>query len=116
MEIPPGLTSKAQPADVSWNKPFKTFMRNKWVEKLSSDLTDGSFKAKAPTRIEMMNWVVDSWNNLSKTTIISGFEKANLIEESSESVAEAIQSLDLIEIPLAAFEKLQVDSLSNDNF
>jgi hypothetical protein len=29
MEIPPGLTSKAQSADVSWNKPFKIFMRNK---------------------------------------------------------------------------------------
>jgi hypothetical protein len=98
METPPGLTSKAQPADVSWNKPFKTFMRNKWVEKLSNDLKDENFKAKAPTRVDMMNWVVDSWTIYQKTQLSVDLTKINLIEKSNESVA------DPIEIPLAAFE------------
>ena len=37
--IPGGLTSQVQPADVSWNKPFKAAYRelyNKWVKILHS--------------------------------------------------------------------------------
>jgi len=34
MMIPTGLTSKAQPADVSRNKPFKVEMREYWNNKL----------------------------------------------------------------------------------
>jgi hypothetical protein len=73
---------------------------------LSNDLKDENFKDKASTRVDMMNWFVDSWDNLSKNTIISGFEKTNLIEKSNEYVADPIQSLDPIEIPLAVFGKL----------
>jgi hypothetical protein len=40
MKIPAGLTSICQPADISWNKPFKNEMRNNWVKKLFSDLQE----------------------------------------------------------------------------
>jgi len=38
ISIPPGLTSTAQPADVSWNKPFKGFLRRKGTKKLMEDM------------------------------------------------------------------------------
>ena len=38
MSIHLGLTSIAQPADISWNKPFKAIMRQKWTNKLIVDL------------------------------------------------------------------------------
>jgi len=34
MTIPPGLISKTQPVDVSWNKPYQVKMREQWNKKL----------------------------------------------------------------------------------
>jgi len=55
MMIPPGLTSKAQqPADVSWNKPFKVKMWECWTNKLVLVMKNMStFRASAPSRQEL---------------------------------------------------------------
>ena len=72
MTIPPGLTSKAQPADISWNKPFKGVMRQKWTNKLIADLKENgeNFLATAPSRDNVMSWINEAWSHLSKETII----------------------------------------------
>ncbi len=58
MSIPPGLTSKAQPADLSWNKPFKGHMRQIWTAKLENDLKNmPNFRATAPNREWLISWI-----------------------------------------------------------
>ncbi len=80
MMIPPGLTSSVQPADISWNKPFKGFLRSKWTGKLMEDMREMyQFRATAPGREQLLNWITEAWDFLSHDTIVSGFEKANMI-------------------------------------
>ena len=95
MSIPPGLTSKSQPADLSWNKPFKGYMRHQWTNKLIHDMKEkgDNFRATAPSREDVLNWVKESWNYLSKETIINGFVKANLIDNVANLPNDHIQIL-----------------------
>jgi hypothetical protein len=110
MSIPPGLTSAAQPADISWNKPFKGFLRNKWTEKLMNDMRAdlGDFRATAPTRDQLLNWIAEAWDYLSEETIVSGFRKANVISE-TPSVNHVEQS---VEIPASVTDTL-IGALAN---
>ena len=64
ISIPLGLTSKFQPADLCWNKPFKGFMREQWTNKLINDLREKgvAFRATAPSRENIITWVKDDWN------------------------------------------------------
>jgi len=51
MMISPGLTSIAQPAELSWNKPFKDKMREYWTNKFVLDMKNMStFRASASSR------------------------------------------------------------------
>ena len=52
--------------------------------------------ATAPGREQLLNWITEAWDFLSHDTIVSGFEKANMIsaripanyvEQSAESVS-----------------------------
>ncbi|KAE9052674.1 hypothetical protein PR001_g283 [Phytophthora rubi] len=38
LKVPPKFTYVCQPADVSWNKPFKSGLRSLWVERLRDQL------------------------------------------------------------------------------
>jgi hypothetical protein len=94
MLIPPGLTSKAQPADVSWNKPFKVKMREYWTKKLVDDMKNiPTFRASAPSRQELLAWILDGWDYLSQDTIKSGFVQALLVDSPeilSPQIAEEV--------------------------
>lgn len=73
--IPAGCTSLVQPADVSWNKPFKTKLRELWTEWMrdtTRKLTK-SGKLKAPRRQDVINWISEAWHCVTKETIINSF-------------------------------------------
>jgi len=53
--IPVGLTKHLQPADVSWNKPFKEAYRAKYEEWLASD--DKAYTAAGNMRAPDKIWV-----------------------------------------------------------
>ncbi|KAL3664583.1 DNA binding [Phytophthora oleae] len=38
LKVPPKYTYVCQPADVSWNKPFKSGLRSKWISRLRDQL------------------------------------------------------------------------------
>jgi len=76
LQIPAGCTSVSQPADVAWNKPFKNHIRKSWVEWLSVSLSRATKKFEPPTRKEVIEWVVNSWENL--TCISNGFKEAKI--------------------------------------
>ena len=50
MKIPPGLTGIYQPADINWNKLFKSNIRNKWSKELRSHMKESEifYGAKPP--------------------------------------------------------------------
>jgi hypothetical protein len=54
--IPGGCTSLCQPVDVSFNKPFKDWMRQQWLNwMIAKGIVHG--KASPPTRLDMAKWV-----------------------------------------------------------
>ena len=73
--VPGGLTKHIQPADVSWNKPFKEAYRSKYEEWLSygekSFTTAGNMRA--PSKLLCLQWVKEAWESLSEDLIRNSF-------------------------------------------
>ncbi len=112
MSIPPGLTSTSQPADISWNKPFKGFLRGKWTEKLMEDMRNmDDFRATQASRKQLLEWISNAWDFLSEDTIVSGFQKANMISTPPvDHVEQSVEIPDSVANTLVeALEHLVVD-------
>ena len=57
--LPGGCTSKAQPVDVSLNRPIKDTVRGLWEEFMTSNMAHGSVsEAPAPTKNDVVEWIV----------------------------------------------------------
>ena len=109
MMIPPGLTSKAQPADVSWNKPFKVKMREYWTNKLVLDMKNMStFRASAPSRQELLGWILNAWDYLSEDTIKSGFVKALLVDSPVILTPQIAEEHDIPDSLLNGLENINI--------
>jgi len=66
LTIPPGTTSKTQPADVSWNNPFKGYMRQQWIDRLKDLKQKGeAFQPTAPSRDNILKWTKEAWGYLT---------------------------------------------------
>lgn len=73
--IPGGCTSKLQPCDVSWNKPFKDIFRDfydEWVLEGDVNLTRGGNR-KQPDRIQLLKWVKAAWDGINPEIIKKSF-------------------------------------------
>lgn len=80
--IPGGCTKLLQPADVSWNKPFKDRYRElyeNWLQEEDriTDLTAFG-NPRAPTKLQMVNWVKQAWNSLSREVITKSFDACGI--------------------------------------
>ncbi|RHY75733.1 hypothetical protein DYB34_009900 [Aphanomyces astaci] len=98
-KIPPTFTWICQPADVAWMKPLKACLRRKWVNHLRTEIdsskgSHGPFKLRAPDRFELVEWVNDAWDSISRRTIISGFVKCKVIQNTFEGVNHVVQHVD----------------------
>ena len=73
--IPGGLTSHLQPADVSWNKPFKEAYRTKYDEWLLSGEKSytPSGNMRAPDKLLCLQWVKEAWNSISEEVVKKSF-------------------------------------------
>ena len=105
--VPAHATSVCQLADVAWNHPFKTRLRQCWLEHMKNQINErprnGSFKLVPPGRTTIAQWIKSSWEDLSTTTIANGYRKCDLLH-TDECVAAA--SL------VALLEKLSIVSSS----
>lgn len=125
VKVPPKYTYVCQPADVSWNKPFKTALRKCWVDRLRNELVkyradekirernrealgqkimtarkeliqveadeevarlreeykEEPFKLTAPNRVDITQWVVSCWNALTTKTIVGGFARVGILND-----------------------------------
>ena len=90
LAIPPGTTSKTQPAEISWNKPFKGYMRQQWTNRLIEELKQKGegFQPTAPSRDNILKWIKEAWSYLTKDTIINGFVKGGVIERTLDRPLE----------------------------
>ena len=78
--VPGGCTKFVQPADVSWNKPFKDQFRefyDDWMESGEKTYTKGG-NMRAPTFELVCKWIVDSWDAVSNETIKKSFRACGI--------------------------------------
>ena len=76
--IPAGCTSICQPADVSWNAPFKKSMRKQWSEYRRQDQRTAAGNLKMATRQDAIDWVSRAWFDVSEDTIRHSFKACGL--------------------------------------
>lgn len=97
--VPPGYTHCCQPADISWNKPLKDRLRASWLQHLKSEtarlLASEENKVRAPDRAQVVGWLRAAWEELSASTIKSGYKKVGLLfDERAEEQDESSETVD----------------------
>ena len=78
--VPPGCTKVVQPADVSWNAPFKVAYRDlysQWMAEGEQERTPAG-NMRAPSKPLMVQWVVGAWEAITKETIVRSFEACGI--------------------------------------
>ena len=77
--IPGGLTSYFQPANVSWNKPFKTayIYKYKWLATGSKSYT-GAGNMRAPSKALCLQWVRECWEAILSRLIQKSFQACGI--------------------------------------
>ena len=78
--IPGGCTKYIQAPDMVWNKPFKANVPEKYDEWMAGEAH--SFTAagnmRAPSRREIVKWILAAWDGLDKRMIIDSFKSCVL--------------------------------------
>lgn len=74
--VPGGCTKYIQAPDVSWNKPMKEYLREKydtWLAEEDHELT-AQGNMRGPSRQQMIEWVLDAWRKLPEDIIKKSFK------------------------------------------
>jgi len=95
LRIPAGCTSVSQPADVSWNRPFKAHMRKLWVERLVAMVTNKT-QFEAPCRVTVRRWVEEAWASLD--AIENGFRASRIVIDTDAQVETLALEMGLVEL------------------
>lgn len=73
--VPAGCTKFVQPADVSWNKSFKSKYNEKydeWMAKDDHERTAGG-RMRPPPLDEILKWINDAWSEIPEEQIKTSF-------------------------------------------
>ena len=76
--VPGGCTPICQPADVSWNAPFKSEMRKAWKEWRQEDHRTAQGNLRMATRQDIINWVSRAWRSVSADVIRDSFKHCGI--------------------------------------
>ena len=93
--IPGGLTSHLQPADVSWNKPFKAAYRelyNQWMSSGNKSYTAAG-NMRAPDKSLCLDWVKQAWSSVTTEVIVNSFLVCGISSNTDGSQDGQIHSL-----------------------
>lgn len=115
LKIPAGCTSVSQPADVSWNRPFKAHIRKQWVDRLVETVRT-SQPLVPPPRDIVCSWVKTAWDNLD--AVENGFRASHIVIDTDAQVGELSQALGLVELgestQVSISERGEDDSATED--
>ncbi|KAI6215354.1 hypothetical protein M3Y94_00376000 [Aphelenchoides besseyi] len=92
--LPGGTTGFIQPADVSWNRPFKQSIRQSyedWIVNEKNRETTKGGNLKAPPTLFVVQWIYDAWKSISEDVIRNSFKVCEL--ESHQMVQKMISSI-----------------------
>ena len=98
LAIPAVCTSKCQPMNVCLNKPFKAILRKSWVNYISGVVEtfpdanqNPSFKIPTPTRQQMVDWVKEAFEYLTRNQemVKHSFEVCGITISDTENVRNA---------------------------
>ena len=83
--IPGGCTGLIQAPDVSWNRPFKSHLRNQYDEwLLSGEKTyTAAGNLRAVSKTTLCDMVVKAWESISSTLIVKSFQCCGLLPNPS---------------------------------
>lgn len=80
--IPGGCTSLIQPADVCWNRTFKSKIQSfydEWMSRPDSDHAyTNSGKMKAPEFSVVIKWVAEAWKSVSEDCIVRSMKQCGI--------------------------------------
>lgn len=78
--IPGGCTCKLQPADVSWNRPFKAKLAELFDEWIFSGPVDKTRlgNRRPPPKTLLLQWIKEAWATISPDVIRKSFKKCGL--------------------------------------
>jgi hypothetical protein len=85
--IPGGLTRHLQPADVSWNKPFKEAYKglyNQWMETGDKSYTTAG-NMRAPDKALCLRWVKEAWDSVTTEVVIKSFRVCGISVKTDDS-------------------------------
>ena len=83
-----GYTSKLQTLDVGVNKPFKGYMRDQFEQFMIS------YANRTPHRLEVSHWVVNSWEQITTSTILNTWRPIGIGQASSQAVQESQRTIE----------------------
>ena len=95
--IPGGLTSQVQPADVSWNKPFKAELYNEWMANGEKSYTPAG-NMRPPDKKLCLEWVKLAWSQVSTEVVVNSFKACGIsssTEGSEDSLIHCLKPGDL---------------------
>ena len=115
--IPGGLTSHLQPADVSWNKQFKSAYRdlyNEWMSSGEKSFTN-SGNMKAPDKVTCVEWVKKAWSTVTADVIIKSFKACGISSSTDGSEDSSIHCLKPGGVAHGALETITEGTASLNN-
>ena len=114
--IPGGLTSHLQPADVSWNKPFKAAYKEKYSQWMVTGpkTYTAAGNVRAPSKALCLQWVRECWEALPSEMVQKSFRACGISVRVDGSEDEEIHCLKQGGVAADAREVVRRDTASLD--
>jgi len=93
--IPGGCTKYIQAPDVSWNKPFKKYVREKYDDWMADGIHEftANGNMRGPPREMIVDWILAAWDSLDKQLVIDSFKHCALTVTTDDSEDAQIHCL-----------------------